>query len=615
MDSTHPGEDDSVLDHQHQHHPSSTIPTETELTLLCLDHLRTLRRRSQRKNVEGFDVDFLTMAVWALNRALPDDLAENNDPFVDPSKFNNQNENIAPFRQGKNNSIFPSLDEMEREVLAEKNNYSVKYNTIEVQKTSEESYYDDDHDSNAYRFYSSGGMGDIPLTLGEVTAAGLTGLAARPRLPADRDLIQSPLFGQFLQAVASKGFFDAPALGNKPNNDKEYTERYAKVVTKFRRKLAAKVPTSQGDLLAVAAAEYYRQHEAEELGETLTPAKLAGFPIPEIYLPRANCGKAYPISPTRYLSHQPSMSLTPSNSRGMLERTDSFAVVPNPVDMEEAEKLKNKGNAHMQNKEFQLAVEQYTAALKLSPTGPQSHVYFSNRAAALVSLTKFQEAVADSERSLALKPDYSKAHARLGLAHFLLGNYRQAVEAYTVALKYEPDNKSSKTYLEKSAKKLAESGEGGVPSNLIATSYSLVSEWDKHNDVSAALEEAERHKNRGNALMQSRDYTQAVNMYTTAIQLNPAGPQSHTYYSNRAAALCYLELYADAEEDSLQSLQLKPDYAKAYARLGLSRFFLKNYLGSVEAYTKALEYDPDNAASKSYRAKAMAKLSASQGVV
>jgi tetratricopeptide (TPR) repeat protein len=298
----------------------------------------------------------------------------------------------------------------------------------------------------------------------------------------------------------------------------------------------------------------------------------------------------------------------------MLEQTDSFAVVPHPVDMEEAEKLKNRGNAHMQNKEFELAVEQYTAALKLSPAGPQSHVYFSNRAAALVSLKKFQDAIADSERSLALKPDYSKAHARLGLAHFLLGNYRQAVEAYTVSLKYEPDNKSSRTYLEKSAKKLAESGEGGVSSSPIATSYSVVSEWDKHN-VSAALEEAERYKNRGNALMQSRDYTQAVSMYTRAIQLNPAGPQSYTYFSNRAAALCYLELYADAEEDSLQSLQLKPDYAKAYARLGLSRFFLKNYVGSVEAYTKALEYDPDNAASKSYRAKAMAKLAATQGVV
>jgi hypothetical protein len=41
------------------------------------------------------------------------------------------------------------------------------------------------------------------------------------------------------------------------------------------------------------------------------------------------------------------------------------------------------------------------AALRLSPAGPQSHVYFSNRAAALLSMKKFHEAIEDSERSLA----------------------------------------------------------------------------------------------------------------------------------------------------------------------------------------------------------------------
>jgi tetratricopeptide (TPR) repeat protein len=40
----------------------------------------------------------------------------------------------------------------------------------------------------------------------------------------------------------------------------------------------------------------------------------------------------------------------------------------------------------------------------------------------------------------------------------------------------------------------------------------------------------------------------------------------------------------------------------------LARFFLQDYVGAVEAYTAALKYDPDNAASKSYLAKAKAKL-------
>jgi small glutamine-rich tetratricopeptide repeat-containing protein alpha len=57
----------------------------------------------------------------------------------------------------------------------------------------------------------------------------------------------------------------------------------------------------------------------------------------------------------------------------------------NAIDLDEAERLKSQGNAHMQKKEYQEAADAYTAALKLSPAGPQSHVYFSNRAASLLS--------------------------------------------------------------------------------------------------------------------------------------------------------------------------------------------------------------------------------------
>lgn len=108
--------------------------------------------------------------------------------------------------------------------------------------------------------------------------------------------------------------------------------------------------------------------------------------------------------------------------------------------------------------------------------------------------------------------------------------------------------------------------------------------------------------------MARREYTLALDAYTQAIQCSPNGPQSHVYYSNRAAALCYLERYQEAVEDSEQSLKLSPSYGKAHARLGLSRFFLRDYAGAVKAYTAALQHDPDNAASQSYLAKAQAKL-------
>jgi tetratricopeptide (TPR) repeat protein len=105
--------------------------------------------------------------------------------------------------------------------------------------------------------------------------------------------------------------------------------------------------------------------------------------------------------------------------------------------------------------------------------------------------------------------------------------------------------------------------------------------------------EAEKLKLRGNAHMSNRDYQAALDAYSAALKLCPDGPNSHVYFSNRAAAFCYLERYEEAEEDS---------------EMSLAPFFMCDYSGAIEAYTTALMYNPDNTASKSYLAKARARL-------
>jgi tetratricopeptide (TPR) repeat protein len=533
--------------------------------------------------------------------------------------------------------------------------------------------YDDYHPSNANRFYVLNGVassinGRGPVGLGEVAAAGLCQLQAKSRRQAEDEMMQSPLFEQFVNAVKNKGFFDDPQNSTPKDDPKEeedrlilqkavYDERMAKVACKFRNKLAAKVDLQDERGTMMQMIDYHhgrrckrvvQSRKLKSMGIGLLKS-MADLPL-QFKETSMHLRKTVPMSPDGATAaarqfHQ-DVATTPKAST-------TKALEPEVLE-KEAEKLKSQGNAHMQKKEYEAALGCYTQALRLTPSGPQSHVYFSNRAAALLSMKKFDQAILDSERALALQPTYGKAHARLGLAHFLLGDYRHAMEAYTVALKYEPDNKSSKSYLEKAAKKLAAAqpghdGENGV--QPIGTSFSLVSEWDKErgrkdgkasrrNSGSSVASSgssvpgtssanapistnkgnrlpgkpgmmndvAEKHKSQGNAHMANREYDLALEAYTAAIDLSPNGPQSHVYYSNRAAALCYLEQYLEAAQDSEQALQLKPTYGKAHARLGLARFFLQDYEGAVEAYTAALKYDPDNAASKSYLAKAKAKL-------
>ena len=58
------------------------------------------------------------------------------------------------------------------------------------------------------------------------------------------------------------------------------------------------------------------------------------------------------------------------------------------------------------------------------------------------------------------------------------------MEAYTVSLKYDPDNRSSKSYLEKAARRLAkQEKERSIDAGVPDSSFSVVSEWDKSEGI------------------------------------------------------------------------------------------------------------------------------------
>lgn len=90
---------------------------------------------------------------------------------------------------------------------------------------------------------------------------------------------------------------------------------------------------------------------------------------------------------------------------------------------EEAERMKGLGNRHMSKQEYTRAYNAYSAALQLSPVGPSSHVFLSNRAASLLSLKRYSAAAVDARRAVALAPTFGKAHARLGQALYFLKQY------------------------------------------------------------------------------------------------------------------------------------------------------------------------------------------------
>lgn len=105
------------------------------------------------------------------------------------------------------------------------------------------------------------------------------------------------------------------------------------------------------------------------------------------------------------------------------------------------------------------------------------------------------------------------------------------------------------------------------------------------------LKLAESIKNEGNRLMKDGKYNEALLQYNRAITYDPKNP---IFYCNRAAAYSRLGDNDRAIIDCKTALVYNPNYGKAYGRLGIAYLNLGKYEEAQQAYTKAIELEPDN---------------------
>ena len=102
-----------------------------------------------------------------------------------------------------------------------------------------------------------------------------------------------------------------------------------------------------------------------------------------------------------------------------------------------AEQAKVNAYAAFSAGDFSTAVRHFSTAMAV---GPSNYLLYSNRSAAYARLHQYSEALADAEKAVKLKPDWSRGYYRLGVAHFGLGQLDEAVTAYKKGLEFDPDN-------------------------------------------------------------------------------------------------------------------------------------------------------------------------------
>jgi tetratricopeptide (TPR) repeat protein len=120
---------------------------------------------------------------------------------------------------------------------------------------------------------------------------------------------------------------------------------------------------------------------------------------------------------------------------GQVDNIESLTEIieKNPQDVNA---LNLRGTAYGQAGDYQNAMDDFNAALKIKPDFPQA---YSNRALVFVRIDSLPRAIADYDRAIEINPDYAAAYVGRGNVHRLLNEDRKAIADFTKAISIQPD--------------------------------------------------------------------------------------------------------------------------------------------------------------------------------
>jgi small glutamine-rich tetratricopeptide repeat-containing protein alpha len=250
----------------------------------------------------------------------------------------------------------------------------------------------------------------------------------------------------WLDKIASKGYFDGCEKGSD-----DYKTRYQKAVDKYNAKVgkaaakAAPAPAAPVD----NRTEEERVAEGDALKAKGNEAFKAGRNEEAVDFYEQVCGDLPP--PSLPLHTHAVRSLVPIVTVRDISLSTSFPSIPNHAPASSVN---------------------YKQAIKACPSGPNTHVFHCNKAAALQKTKQFDLAVEECDKAIKLNAKYTKAFSRKGAAQYELRQFDQAADSYRHVLELEPNNDSAMTQLKLCEGKTAAAsaatagGAGGAPAGM-----------------------------------------------------------------------------------------------------------------------------------------------------
>ncbi|XP_054624900.1 dnaJ homolog subfamily C member 7-like isoform X1 [Dunckerocampus dactyliophorus] len=231
---------------------------------------------------------------------------------------------------------------------------------------------------------------------------------------------------------------------------------------------------------------------------------------------------------------------------------DAELQLHNQDDLErQAEGFKEQGNAFYSKKDYSKAFNYYTKAIDACPKNAS---YYGNRAATLMMLCRFREALEDSQQAVRLDDCFMKGHLREGKCHLSLGNAMAASRCFQKVLEMEPSNR----------------------------------EAQQENKNAETLLEFERLADFG---FEKRDFRKVVYCMDRALGLASA---CHRFKILKAECLALLGRYPEAQSVASDILRMDSTNADALYVRGLCLYYEDCIDKAVQFFVQALRMAPDH---------------------
>lgn len=198
----------------------------------------------------------------------------------------------------------------------------------------------------------------------------------------------------------------------------------------------------------------------------------------------------------------------------------------------------NRGSAYLQEQKYDLAIADYTKAIALDPKF--SSAYF-NRGVSYKKKEQYTQALADYAKVVQFEPKDADVYKNQGIVYEILKNYDQAILNYTKAIEFG-GKKYSDLYIARGNIYL---------NNMEKLDLALA---DYNTAIRLFPEQANGYNNVGVVYLTKEQFTPAITNFTKAIELDPKYLVS---YINRAD--CY---------DAIGNAKLADLDRKKYGDLG-----------------------------------------------